>query len=81
MRWSPRVQPLREGIARGPGPAANLLFVPLSAAGALHQQASQLGGRSWRAGVDRAAGSQTVGCLTSDQQCHGTACAGDTSTG
>jgi len=40
------LQPLREGIARGPWPGRQLLFVPLSAAGALHQQASQLGGRT-----------------------------------
>jgi hypothetical protein len=40
------LQPLRDGIARGPWPGRQLLFVPLSAAGALHQQASQLGGRS-----------------------------------
>ncbi|HET7526209.1 MAG TPA: hypothetical protein VFK10_09735 [Burkholderiaceae bacterium] len=40
------LQPLREGIARGPWPSRHLLFVPLSPAGSLHQQASQLGGRS-----------------------------------
>ncbi|MFI4931123.1 MAG: hypothetical protein ACHP83_12840 [Burkholderiales bacterium] len=40
------LQPLRDGIARGPWPGRQLLFVPLSAAGALHQQASQLGGRT-----------------------------------
>ena len=40
------LKPLRDGIARGPWPGRHLLFVPLSAAGALHQQASQLGGRS-----------------------------------
>jgi len=42
----PALKPLRDGIARGPWPSRHLLFVPLSAAGALHQQASQLGGRS-----------------------------------
>jgi len=40
------LQPLREGIARGPWPGRQLLFVPLSPAGALHQLASQIGGRS-----------------------------------
>jgi len=40
------LQPLRDGIARGPWPSRHLLFVPLSAAGALHQHASQLGGRT-----------------------------------
>jgi hypothetical protein len=40
------LQPLREGITRGPWPSRNLLFVPLSAPGALHQQVSQLGGRT-----------------------------------
>jgi hypothetical protein len=40
------LQPLRDGIARGPWPGRNLLFVPLSAPGALHQQVSQLGGRT-----------------------------------
>jgi hypothetical protein len=40
------LQPLREGITRGPWPGRQLLFVPLSPAGALHQQASQLGGRT-----------------------------------
>jgi len=40
------LQPLREGIQRGPWPGRQLLFVPLSPAGALHQLASQLGGRS-----------------------------------
>ena len=40
------LQPLRDGIARGPWPGRQMLFVPLSAAGALHQQASQLGGRT-----------------------------------
>jgi len=40
------LQPLRDGIARGPWPSRQLLFVPLSAAGALHQLASQLGGRT-----------------------------------
>ena len=40
------LQPLRDGIARGPWPGRHLLLVPLSAAGALHQLASQLGGRS-----------------------------------
>jgi hypothetical protein len=40
------LQPLRDGIARGPWPGRQLLFVPLAATGALHQLASQLGGRS-----------------------------------
>jgi len=40
------LQPLRDGIARGPWPGRHMLFVPLSAAGALHQHASQLGGRT-----------------------------------
>ncbi|HSC00404.1 MAG TPA: hypothetical protein VLE45_10855 [Burkholderiaceae bacterium] len=40
------LQPLRDGIARGPWPGHHLLFVPLSPAGALHQQASQIGARS-----------------------------------
>jgi hypothetical protein len=40
------LQPLREGIARGPWPGRQLLFVPLSAAGALHSQVSHLAGRS-----------------------------------
>lgn len=40
------LQPLREGITRGPWPGRNLLFVPLAAPGALHQQVSLLGGRS-----------------------------------
>jgi len=40
------LQPLREGIARGPWPGRQLLFVPLSPAGALHQLAAQIGGRS-----------------------------------
>lgn len=40
------LQPLRDGIARGPWPGRQMLFVPLSAAGALHQLASQLGGRT-----------------------------------
>ena len=40
------LQPLRDGIARGPWPGRHILFVPLSAAGALHQHASQLGGRT-----------------------------------
>jgi hypothetical protein len=40
------LQPLREGIVRGPWPSRNLLFVPLSPPGALHQQVSMLGGRS-----------------------------------
>ena len=40
------LQPLRDGIARGPWPSRQLLFVPLSAAGALHQLASQIGGRT-----------------------------------
>ena len=40
------LQPLREGIVRGPWPGRHMLFVPLSAAGALHQLASQLGGRT-----------------------------------
>ena len=40
------MQPLRDGIARGPWPDRHMLFVPLSAAGALHQHASQLGGRT-----------------------------------
>jgi hypothetical protein len=40
------LQPLREGIARGPWPSRNLLFVPLSPPGALHQQVSMLAGRS-----------------------------------
>jgi hypothetical protein len=39
------LQPLRDGIARGPWPGRQLLFVPLAATGALHQLASQLGGR------------------------------------
>ena len=37
------LQPLRDGIARGPWPNRQLLFVPLSAAGALHQHASPTG--------------------------------------
>jgi hypothetical protein len=40
------LQPLREGITRGPWPSRNLLFVPLSPPGALHQQVSMLAGRS-----------------------------------
>jgi len=40
------LQPLREGIARGPWTSRNLLFVPLSPPGALHQQVSLLAGRS-----------------------------------
>jgi hypothetical protein len=40
------LQPLREGIARGPWPSRNLLFVPLSPPGALHHQVSMLAGRS-----------------------------------
>jgi hypothetical protein len=40
------LQPLREGIVRGPWPSRNLLFVPLSPPGALHQQVSMLAGRS-----------------------------------
>jgi len=40
------LQPLRDGIARGPWPSRHLLFVPLSPAGALHQLASALGGRT-----------------------------------
>jgi len=40
------LQPLREGITRGPWPGRNLLFVPLSPPGSLHQQVSQLGGRT-----------------------------------
>lgn len=40
------LQPLRDGIARGPWPGRQLLFVPLSPAGALHPLASQLGGRT-----------------------------------
>jgi hypothetical protein len=40
------LKPLRDGITRGPWPSRNLLFVPLSAPGALHQQVSQLGGRT-----------------------------------
>lgn len=40
------LQPLRDGIARGPWPSRHMLFVPLAAAGALHQHASQLGGRT-----------------------------------
>ena len=40
------MQPLREGIARGPWPSRHLLFVPLSPPGALHQQVSALSGRS-----------------------------------
>jgi hypothetical protein len=40
------MQPLRDGIARGPWPSRNLLFVPLSPPGGLHQLVSQLGGRS-----------------------------------
>jgi len=40
------LQPLREGIARGPWPSRNLVFVPLSPPGALHQQVSMLAGRS-----------------------------------
>ncbi len=40
------LQPLREGIQRGPWPGRNLLFVPLSPPGALHQQVASLAGRS-----------------------------------
>jgi hypothetical protein len=40
------LQPLREGIARGPWPSRHLLFVPLSPPGSLHQQVSLLAGRS-----------------------------------
>ena len=40
------LQPLREGITRGPWPSRNLVFVPLSPPGALHQQVSTLAGRS-----------------------------------
>lgn len=40
------LQPLRNAITRGPWPGRHLLFVPLSAPGALHKQVSQLGGRS-----------------------------------
>lgn len=40
------VQPLRDGIAKGPWPSRHLLFVPLSAPGGLHQLVSQLGGRA-----------------------------------
>jgi hypothetical protein len=40
------LQPLRDGMARGPWPGRQLLFVPLSVAGVLHQAASQLGSRS-----------------------------------
>jgi len=40
------LQPLRDGIARGPWPGRHMLFVPLATAGALHQHASQLGGRT-----------------------------------
>jgi hypothetical protein len=40
------LQPLRDGIGRGPWPSRNLLFVPLSPPGALHQQVSMLSGRS-----------------------------------
>ncbi|MCG3188316.1 MAG: hypothetical protein LKCHEGNO_00293 [Burkholderiaceae bacterium] len=40
------LQPLREGIARGPWPGRQLLFVPLSAPGALHQLAAQVAGRT-----------------------------------
>ena len=42
----PALQPLREDIARGPWPSRNLLFVPLSPPGVLHQQVSMLAGRS-----------------------------------
>lgn len=51
------LQPLREGIARGPWPSRNLLFVPLSPPGALHQQVSQLAGRT---GVQVAIAPQAV---------------------
>jgi hypothetical protein len=40
------MRPLREGITRGPWPSRNLLFVPLSPPGSLHQQVSMLAGRS-----------------------------------
>jgi hypothetical protein len=40
------LQPVREGIARGPWPGRNLLFVPLSPPGSLHQQVATLAGRS-----------------------------------
>jgi hypothetical protein len=40
------LQPLREGIGRGPWPSRQLLVVPLAAAGPVAQQATHLAGRS-----------------------------------